>query len=833
LVRVQRWKQVLLTMAIVTGVAIAASGFGLFHHQEWSMLDRFFRWRPGEPPDSRIVLVTIDESDIRQSGQWPLPSPVLDDLLETLKSQHPRAIGLDLYREFPTPTRLEGQDSLAPSDSWSGSILSHNDLVDQLDFPVDGDGRVRQSWISIRTESGKTDLTFGLRLSLKYLESDGITLEPLNDRGSRYRLGKAVLVPLSGNDGDYLWGDDRQNRLLMNYRGTYQSFQRISLTEVLDGQIPPNLMRDRLILVGAISPKLGSSFYTPYSNGSANTPQRTSELVIHANIASQILSAALDGRPLLKTLSEPARGFWIFVWSAIGVGVSLTWLQAQMLQKNLALKLSVLSFGLLGLGMLSIAIGYLAFLRGWWFPASSPISALIGSAIAIVIAQIQELQQEKTELELILETANAQSDVIESGLLEKYTQEVALESYTTVIQLMDVLPVGIAFIDTNGTVCYTNTRAQQLLGRESTRPIASQEIPEYYQIYLSGTDQLYPYEEFTGLQALHGKSMRADDMEVRNNNKIVPIECWGTPIYDTQGNIQYAILVLQDITDRRQAYAERILFHQEIENKTIALQEMEQLKDEFLKRTSHELRTPLNGIIGSIQLILDGFCDNREEEIEFLEQAKDSSQNLLMLINNLLDLNQIQGGDFALNIETVDLHACLTKATYLHLYSLQQKHLSLSKSYASEPILVRADSLRITQVLVNLIGNAIKFTDQGSITIITKIQTIKTENSHEVPVATVTICDTGIGIDPKLQEQMFEAFMMEQGSTTRPYSGIGLGLTISQKFMKMMGGKLTLRSEGKDCGTTVEVSLPLAVPSRPSQSFHSIDPCGGVQTILS
>ncbi|MGB3238042.1 MAG: CHASE2 domain-containing protein [Geitlerinemataceae cyanobacterium] len=811
LVTAGRWKQILLTILTVTGVAIVASGIGLFHHQEWSMLDLFFRWRPGEPIDPRIVLVTIDESDVGRNGQWPLPDPVLEELLETLKSQHPRAIGLDLYREFPDAILSEREDDGDPA------ILSRNPIVDRLDFPVDGDGRVRRSWISVRTESGETNLNFGLSLSLEYLKSDGITLEPLNESRSRYRLGQTVLVPLSGNDGDYLWGNDDRNRLLMNYRGTSRSFHRISLSEVLDGNIPPDLMRDRLILVGAVAARWSPSFYTPYSNSSANTPQRTSELVIHANIASQILSAALDGRPMLKVLSEPAKGLWIFVWSAIGVAVGLTWLQARILEENLALKLAFLSLGLAGMGMLSIGFSYVAFLRGWWLPASAPISALIGSAVTIAILQINELQQEKTDLEMILEAANNQGDLIQNGLLEKYTQEVALESYTTAIQLMDVLPVGIAFIDTSGTVCYTNTRAKQLLGREPTRPISSEEIPEFYQIYLAGTDRLYPHEEFTGLQALQGKSMRADNMEVRNNNKIVPLECWGTPIYDDRGHIQYAILVLQDITDRRQAYAERILFHQELETKTIALQEMEKLKDEFLKRTSHELRTPLNGIIGSIQLILDGFCENREEEVEFLEQAKGSSQSLLTLINNLLDLNQIQSGDFALNLEAVDLQACLTKAIYLHLYTLQQKNLSLFKSYASEPIVVRADSLRLTQVLVNLIGNAIKFTEQGSITIKTELKSKTDANNREFVVGTVTVCDTGIGIEPQVQKQMFEAFRMEDGSTTRKYGGIGLGLTISQKFIKRMGGQLTLTSEGKGCGTTLEVSLPLALSSAGSQ----------------
>ncbi|MGB7272083.1 MAG: ATP-binding protein, partial [Geitlerinemataceae cyanobacterium] len=145
------------------------------------------------------------------------------------------------------------------------------------------------------------------------------------------------------------------------------------------------------------------------------------------------------------------------------------------------------------------------------------------------------------------------------------------------------------------------------------------------------------------------------------------------------------------------------------------------------------------------------------------------------------------------------------------------KNLSLFKSYASEPIVVRADSLRLTQVLVNLIGNAIKFTEQGSITIKTELKSKKDANNREFLVGTVTICDTGVGIEPQLQEKMFEAFMMEDGSTTRKYGGIGLGLTISQKFIKRMGGQLTLTSEGKGCGTTLEVSLPLALSSAGSQ----------------
>jgi two-component system, sensor histidine kinase len=448
-------------------------------------------------------------------------------------------------------------------------------------------------------------------------------------------------------------------------------------------------------------------------------------------------------------------------------------------------------------------------------PSMTVAMACLLSISLLAFFKVKQLLRDKQQLETILETVNEHAILLERRLdrldrVEQMAQEAALESYAKLTQLMEVLHVGVAVLDTKGKICYTNNRAQQILGRGLERPNCIEDIPAFYQIYMTGTEQLYPVDRFIATKVLRGETMRVDNMEIHRDHKIIPIECRGTPVYDTDNQIKYAMLVFEDISDRQQACSERVLFAQEIEAKNIALQELDRIKDEFLKRTSHEFRTPLNGILCSIQLVLDGLCDDRDEEIELLQQANQSSMHLLQLIDELLDLNHLNFGNFSINLQSIDLYGCLTKALYLQLPNLQQKHLKLVKHYSSDRILVHADPIRLTQVFVNTIGNAIKFTDRGSITISTEVQVREHKGSKPELFGVVTIRDTGIGIDPKFQEKMFEAFMMEDGSLTRSYGGNGLGLTISEQFVKRMGGDIRLTSPGKGKGATVTITIPIA-----------------------
>ena len=225
-----------------------------------------------------------------------------------------------------------------------------------------------------------------------------------------------------------------------------------------------------------------------------------------------------------------------------------------------------------------------------------------------------------------------------------------------------------------------------------------------------------------------------------------------------------------------------------------------QLKNQFLANTSHELRTPLNGIIGSIRCVMDGFCNSEEEEKEYLQQADNAAVHLLEIIDDILSIAKIEAGKLSVNPEPVYLHQIVNEVVSLQTASLQSKRLKFNRILCPENLIVYADPTKLKQVILNVISNSIKFTETGTISLITHL---------EYPRAIITIIDTGIGIDPQQQSKLFRPFVMIDGSTTRKFSGTGLGLAISKNFMKMMGGDITISSQGQGLGTTVEIILPL------------------------
>ena len=259
---------------------------------------------------------------------------------------------------------------------------------------------------------------------------------------------------------------------------------------------------------------------------------------------------------------------------------------------------------------------------------------------------------------------------------------------------------------------------------------------------------------------------------------------------------------------------------EEVENAWKEAQEANKLKNEFLASTSHELRTPLNGIIGCIRLVKDGFCDDREEELDFLQRADDAALHLLGIINDILDIAKMESGKLTVEIEPCDLRKILDEAINLQEVTIQKKGLEFNIKDLHDVIPIYADPAKLKQVLINVVGNATKFTDSGSITINTRIELItdkNQENGFNSPIGIepnsycviVTVKDTGIGIDPAQQSKLFRPFVMVDGTTTRKYGGTGLGLAISRNLMEMMGGTITLFSEGNGKGSTVEIILPI------------------------
>jgi signal transduction histidine kinase len=257
-----------------------------------------------------------------------------------------------------------------------------------------------------------------------------------------------------------------------------------------------------------------------------------------------------------------------------------------------------------------------------------------------------------------------------------------------------------------------------------------------------------------------------------------------------------------------------------------------QLKSEFLANTSHELRTPLNAIIGCIRLVKDGCCDSHEEEVEFLEQADKAAIHLLKIINDLLDIQRIEEEKLPLSIETIDLRQILKDAVALETVQVNQKGLQLTVNPTPQPLMVRADPARLRQVLLNVLYNAAKFTDEGGITVDTRLASSpsvhgaengipaeKNGHSGEAEGKTwviVAVKDTGIGIDPTQQHKLFRPFVMVDGTTTRKFEGTGLGLAISRNLIELMGGRISLYSDGIGQGTTVRISLPIFEATAPT-----------------
>ncbi|WP_253188354.1 ATP-binding protein [Leptolyngbya sp. 'hensonii'] len=250
----------------------------------------------------------------------------------------------------------------------------------------------------------------------------------------------------------------------------------------------------------------------------------------------------------------------------------------------------------------------------------------------------------------------------------------------------------------------------------------------------------------------------------------------------------------------------------ELETAWQAAQAANQLKSEFLANTSHELRTPLNAIIGCIRLVRDGCCDGPEEEQEFLQRADEAAVHLLNIINDLLDIAKIEAGTLSVTLEPINLHQVLKEVIDLQVVPIQEKGLNLKLADLESPLIVLADVAKLKQVLLNIVCNAVKFTEQGSITISTHSDLMSLHRlGSEQPVVIVSVQDTGIGVDPGQQSKLFRPFVMVDGSTTRKFEGTGLGLAISRNLMRLMGGDVQLYSAGVGQGTTVDAILPLPV----------------------
>jgi len=260
----------------------------------------------------------------------------------------------------------------------------------------------------------------------------------------------------------------------------------------------------------------------------------------------------------------------------------------------------------------------------------------------------------------------------------------------------------------------------------------------------------------------------------------------------------YNAWLFRDLSAQRDALQRQAL---ELERVNDALREADQLKSEFLALTSHELRTPLTGILGFTRLVMDGLYDDAEEMRSMLQDSYASGQHLLGLLNDILDLAKIGSGKLEVHPEPFTLAILIDEVKPVAEAYPRRQEVELIWPVMEDIPEVVVDPSRLKQVLLNLLSNALKFTKQGSVAI---------QVERHPGIITLLVADTGIGVSEEAQARLFQKFAQAEGGHSREFGGTGLGLVICKHLMEMMGGTISLSSEGLGMGSTLRITMPIA-----------------------
>jgi PAS domain S-box-containing protein len=457
--------------------------------------------------------------------------------------------------------------------------------------------------------------------------------------------------------------------------------------------------------------------------------------------------------------------------------------------------------------------------------------------MSVVLENARLFDQERERAaELVTAVTQLQQEIAERKRMEEAVQE----SHRQLADIIDFMPDSVLVIDREGKVLawnraieeMTGTKAQEMLGKgnyEYALPFYGERRPILIDLVTMPRKELE--QKYTAIR-MEGQVLVGETYVPHLKGGGVYLLGTASALHDSKGNVVGAIEVIRDFTERK--HMEEAL-HQAKESAEAATQ----AKSAFLATMSHEIRTPMNAVIGMTGLLLD--TPLTPEQREFAETIRTSGDSLLTIINDILDFSKIEAGRMELESQPFDLRECVESAVDLLAARATEKGLDLGCVVASDvPAAILGDVTRLRQILVNLLGNAVKFTEKGEVVVtVTSDQNAETRRTGDTgtrkpgeeeilsasPRLPVTVSlhfavrDTGIGIPLDRQSRLFQSFSQVDASTTRRFGGTGLGLAISRRLTELMGGTMWVESEGvAGKGSTfyftirAEVAQPLAPP---------------------